>query len=79
MCCPHAATAYVAHFPRLDEVVKRFHGLFYGGRWVESVDLEEVDVGRVETGEGGIDGVEDGLTGEACCGQLVLQLCFNYA
>ena len=40
------------------------HGFFDGDGGVEAVDLEEVDVGGLETGEGVFDVGEDGLAGE---------------
>lgn len=58
--CPHTARADVAHFPALDQVVQRFHCLFDRHSLIEAVDLEEVDVWRVEPCERGIDGVEYG-------------------
>ena len=42
------------------------HCFFDGGGGVEAVDLVEVDVGGFEASEGGLDGGEDGLTGESC-------------
>jgi hypothetical protein len=44
---PHAACAYIMYFSALDEVVECFHRLFDGYGLVESVDLQEVNVGRV--------------------------------
>ena len=55
---PHAGRADVAHLAAADEVVESFHRLFDRGVGVEAVDLEEVDVGRVEAAEGGFDGVK---------------------
>jgi len=44
--------------------VKGFHGLFDRGFVVEAVDLEEVDVGGFQAGEGSVDRVEYGLARE---------------
>ena len=46
-------------FAGLDEVVKRFHGLFRRNRGVVSVDLEKVDIVCSETLERGIDSFEN--------------------
>jgi hypothetical protein len=64
LVCPHAAGAYVAHFTRLYEVVEGFHCFFNGDGGIESMDLEKVDVGGVETAEGGFYCGEDGVTRE---------------
>ena len=61
---PHAAGAYVVHFPAFYEIMKCFHRFFDRHCFVEAVDLEEVDVGSLETGKGGVDGSEDALAGE---------------
>lgn len=61
---PHAACADVAHFSGLDKIVECFHGFFKGRVVVEAVDLEKVEVIRVETSEGCIDLVEDCGAGE---------------
>lgn len=60
---PHRACTNVAHFAGLDKVVEGFHGFFKRGSIVEAMDLKEVDVGGSKTGEGGVDGVEDGGAG----------------
>lgn len=62
---PHARGANVADFPGEDEVVEGAHCLGDGGRGVEAVDLEEVNVGGSKAGEGGVDLVEDCGAGEA--------------
>ena len=46
--------------------MERGHCFFDGGGGVEAMDLVEIDVGSVEAAEGGFDGSEDSLTGEAC-------------
>ena len=66
LICPHAAGAYVAHFPAFYEIVKCFHRFFDRDCFVEAVDLKEVDVGSLETREGGVDGSEDALAGQTC-------------
>lgn len=62
---PHAACANVAHFSGLDKIVECFHRFFNGSIVVEAVDLEKVEVIRVETSEGCVDLVEDCGAGEA--------------
>ena len=62
---PHAGGADVADFTGLHEVVEGAHGFVDGSGAVEAVDLEEVDVGGLEAGEGGFDLVEDGGAGLA--------------
>ena len=73
LICPHAAGAYVVHFPAFYEVVKCFHGFFDRDCFVEAMDLKEVDVGSLETGEGGVDGSEDALAGETWEGLVLSQ------
>ena len=60
---PHAGGADVADFAALDEGVERGHCFGDGDGGVEAVDLEEVDVGGLEAGEGVVDVGEDGLAG----------------
>lgn len=62
---PHAAGTDVPDFSALDEVVQRLHGLLDRYVDVETVDLQEIDVLEVQTLERCVDGVEDGLAGEA--------------
>lgn len=57
---PHRAGADVPHFPALHKIVQRLHRFFRRNVGVVSVDLEQVDVGGVETSERGVDGVENG-------------------
>ena len=64
LICPHAAGAYVVYFPAFYEIMKCFHRFFDRDCFVEAVDLEEVDVGSLEPGEGGVDGSEDALARE---------------
>jgi len=63
---PHAGGADVVHFSGAHEVVQSLHGFFEGRVRVEAVDLQQVEVVELETGEGGVDGFEDGGAGEAC-------------
>lgn len=53
------------YLPALDEVMQSLHRLFYWDCFVETVDLEEVDVVRPQPFQGRIDGVEDALTRKA--------------
>lgn len=71
---PHAARADIPHFPTLDQIVQGFHRLLHGHGFIVPVDLEEIDVGCVETAKGGFDGVEDSLTGEAALVDVVDRL-----
>lgn len=61
---PHGARADVAHFTGLDEVVERFHRLFWRSRRVVAVDLEQIDVGGAQACKGGVHGVKDGAPGK---------------
>jgi len=47
LSAPHTGGADIAHFTAFDQVVESGHGFFRGSVGVESVDLEEVDVGCV--------------------------------
>lgn len=67
---PHAGRADVVHFSGAHEVVESLHGLFEGSVRVEAVDLQEVEVGELEAGEGGVDGFKDGGAGEACVDEI---------
>ena len=58
---PHAAGADVADLAARDQVVQGFHGLLDRHSRVEAVDLEQIDVGRVEAAEGGVDRGKDAL------------------
>ena len=60
----HRARANVAHFTALDKVVQGFHRLFGRHIGVKSVDLEEIEVGCLQTRKRGVDGVEDGRAGK---------------
>ncbi len=71
---PHAGCPYVADFSRFHQVMQCFHGFFDGDSGVETVDLEEVNVGCVEAGEGGFDGGEDGLAGESSLVNVIFTL-----
>lgn len=57
--------ADVADFARADEVIERPEGFVDGGVGVGAVELVEVDVVGAEPAEGGVDGVEDVLSGVA--------------
>jgi hypothetical protein len=41
--------------------MQRLHCLLNWGVWIEAMDLQEINVVCIETFEGCIDGVEDGL------------------
>ena len=62
---PHAARSDVSYLPTLHQVVQCLHSLLDGCGLVEAVDLEEIDVGCVQTSQRGIDGVEDALSRQA--------------
>jgi hypothetical protein len=70
----HRAGANVAHLAALDEVVQHPHRLLYGGEGIEPVDLEEVDVGRVEALQAGVNGVKDRRAREAVLVHVVTLL-----
>jgi hypothetical protein len=57
--CAHRASTNVPNLACLNKVMQSFHGLFNWCGRVEAVDLEEVDVTRLKSLQGGIDGVED--------------------
>ena len=71
---PHATCANVPHLAALDQVMQRLHCLFDRHRVVEAVDLQEIDVRRVETRKRGVDGGEDGGAAEADVVCVVLEL-----
>ena len=64
LICPHAASTYVVHFSAFYQIVKCFHRFFDRHCFVEAMDLQEVDIGGLETGEGGVDGSENALARE---------------
>ena len=64
LSCPHAARADIADFPRLDEVMQGFHGLFDWDIGVEAVDLEDVEIRRVQASQGSFYSCEYGLARE---------------
>ena len=64
LICPHAAGTYVVHLPAFYQIVKCFHRFFDRHCFIEAVDLQEVNIGGLETEEGGVDGSEDALAGE---------------
>lgn len=45
--------------------MERGHCFFDGSGGIEAMDLVDVDIIGVQAAEGGIDGSEDGLAGEA--------------
>ena len=57
---PHAACTNVAHLAGLDQVMQSLHGLFDRSVGVEAMDLQKIDVWRVQATERSLDGVEDG-------------------
>ena len=61
---PHGARADVAHLTAPHQVVQRAHRLLDGDGAVEAVDLQQVEVRRVEAPQRGLDGGEDGLPRE---------------
>ena len=61
----HAAGADVAGLAGPDHVVQRLHGLLDRGPGVPPVDLVEVDVLHVQSGQGGVDTGQDVLAGQA--------------
>lgn len=63
LMCPHGASAYVAYHTGLDHVVQCLHRLFGRDCRVESVDLEDVDVGCIQAFKRGLDGVENSRSG----------------
>lgn len=58
----YAAGTDVADFALLHKVMERLHGFFHGGRRIESMDLEEIDVRGIEPFEGSMDLVKNGST-----------------
>ena len=48
---PHTARSNISDLPALNEIVQSFHRFFDGDEGVEAVDLEEVDVWRIEACE----------------------------
>lgn len=61
---PHRTCSDVSDFAGFYEIVKGFHRFFNGNIRVEAVDLEEVEVWRIETFEGGFDVGKDGIAGK---------------
>ena len=61
---PHAAGADVADLVTAHEIVQRLHGLLDGDRAVETVNLQQIDVIRLEAGEGGVHSLENALPRE---------------
>lgn len=54
----------IPNLPTLDDVIQRPHDLLARSLAIQSMDLQYVDV-RAQTGDTGIDGVEDVLPREA--------------
>ncbi len=61
----HGGGAEVAHLAALDEVVQRLEGLLDGGRIVPAMNLIQIDVVGAEPAQAGVDGSENGFTGQA--------------
>ena len=61
---PHRTCTDVSDFAGPDKVVEGFHGFFDGNILVKTVDLEEVDIGGIETFERRFDVGEDGIAGK---------------
>ncbi len=57
--------APVEGFASVDDVVECADGFFDGGVAVGAVGVDEVDVGELEAGEGGVDAFDDVFAGEA--------------
>ena len=70
----HRARADVAHLARLDQVVQRLHDLLGRDGRVEAVDLQEVDVRRVQALQRLLDVVEDRGAREAGLVDVLLAL-----
>ena len=47
------------HLAALHEIVQCLHGLLDGRGLIEAVDLEQVDVARLEPAQRRVDGIED--------------------
>lgn len=71
---PHATRANVPHLAALNQIVQRLHCLLNRHGLVEAVDLQKIDVRRIETRKRGVDGGEDGGAGEADVIRVVLEL-----
>jgi len=61
----HGRCANVVHLAAPDQVMQRLHRLFKRGVRVETVDLQQIEVGCVQASEGGIDSFEDGRSRQA--------------
>ena len=64
LICPHTAGTYVVHFPAFYQIVKCFHRFFNRHCFVEAVDLQEIDIGGLKTGERRFHGSENALARE---------------
>ncbi len=62
---PHGARANVADLAALDKVVESFHSLFDRRVFVEAVDLQQVDIARLQSSQGCVYGGEDRRSREA--------------
>lgn len=60
----HAAGTDISYFPAFYKVVKCLHGLFNRNGLIKAMDLQEIDVGGLETSEGCVDGIEYSLAGK---------------
>ena len=59
---PHRASSNVPNLPALHEVMERFHCLFRRSLEIIAVDLQDINVRRLETFEGCVNRIEDRLT-----------------
>ncbi len=59
---PHRAGPDVSNLTALHQVMQGFHGLFNRSVLVEPMNLQKIDVARLQTLQGRIDGIEDGLS-----------------
>jgi hypothetical protein len=69
---PHGACANITDLARLHEVVQCLHGLGDRDRGIEAVDLQQVDVRRLQSAQARIDSVEDGSSAQAALVDVVL-------
>lgn len=69
----HRASADVTDLTALYEIVKGLHGFLCGSFGVKAVNLQQINVWRVQTLQGGIHRVEDGRARQA---KLIDELTF---
>ena len=58
---PHRRSTNIAHFAGLDDIMESIHGFLRGCSGVETVNLQQIDVGQIESLQAGIDTLEDML------------------